>query len=62
PPNEFGNQVALATMNSHPHLFHITTPINVKHLHTMLITHPNHDLVESVCRGLREGFWPLTVT
>lgn len=56
PPNELVNQVALATINSHPHLFHITTPTDVERLHTLLMSHPNCALVESVCRGLREGF------
>lgn len=61
PPNELGNQVALATITSHPHLFHITTPINVDRFQAMLTPHPNRDLVVSVCRGLREGFWPWAI-
>jgi hypothetical protein len=56
------NQVALATLHSHPHLFHITTPINIEHFHTLLVSHPNQALVKSACHGLKEGFWPWAVT
>lgn len=62
PPNELNNQVALTTINTHPHLFRITTPINVERFYSLLATHPNRALVESVYRGLKEGFWPWAVT
>ena len=36
----------------------IETPIDVDKFATLLAGHPNPGLVESVLRGLREGFWP----
>jgi hypothetical protein len=62
PRNELSDKEKWNVIKSHPHLFHITTPIRVDHLHELLITHPNRDLVESVCRGLRIGFWPWVTT
>ncbi|KIJ29249.1 hypothetical protein M422DRAFT_188756, partial [Sphaerobolus stellatus SS14] len=50
--------VALETINQNPHLFKIVTPINISRFETLLQSHPNRPYVESVCRGLREGFWP----
>jgi hypothetical protein len=38
------------------------TPIHVDCLHDLLTTHFNRLLVESVCKCLRVGFWPLAVT
>ncbi|KAF8238116.1 hypothetical protein L208DRAFT_1243471 [Tricholoma matsutake] len=61
PHNELNNQVALATINSYPHLFHITTPVKVMHFNQLLSLHPNQPLVESVCQGLVKGFWPWAV-
>ncbi|KAF8584363.1 hypothetical protein K439DRAFT_1284925, partial [Ramaria rubella] len=46
------------TLNLQPHLFHIVTPINIDKFEALLHSHPNQPLVNSVCRGLREGFWP----
>ena len=48
----------MRTINSHPDLFKIVTPINVDRFESLLATHPNRLFVESVCKGLREGFWP----
>ena len=59
PPLELLNHTALSTLASHPHLFKIVTPINVDCLEKLLESHPNWPLVTSVCKGLREGFWPL---
>jgi hypothetical protein len=58
PYNEICNETAWTTINSSPHLFRITTPINVNRFRTLLASHPNQVLVDSVCRGLKEGFWP----
>ncbi|TFY71099.1 hypothetical protein EVG20_g1905 [Dentipellis fragilis] len=58
PLNEFMNTAAQDTLNKHPDLFKIVTPINVDKFENMLRTHPNQPFVASVCRGLREGFWP----
>lgn len=46
------------TLQDYPHLFKIITPVNVDRLEQLLTSHPNRPLVESVCRGFREGFWP----
>jgi len=58
PVTEFHNAVAMHTIDSHPDLFKIVTPINVDRFEALLASHPNRPFVESVCRGLREGFWP----
>ncbi|KAI0039985.1 hypothetical protein FA95DRAFT_1684034, partial [Auriscalpium vulgare] len=50
--------VALSTLRDHPSLFQIVTPINVDRFEALLTSHPNRPFVESVLRGLREGFWP----
>ncbi|KAF8224517.1 hypothetical protein L208DRAFT_1410096 [Tricholoma matsutake] len=39
-------------------LFKIIMPINIDRFEELLITHPNCPFVNSVCRGLHEGFWP----
>ena len=62
PINKLKNWTAWSTIHSYPHLFHITTPINVKHFCALLSLHPNQPLVTSVCQGLYEGFWPCTKT
>lgn len=41
------------------HQLKIVTPIKVHTLKRFLEKHPNKDLVDSVCRGFIEGFWPL---
>ncbi|KAF8585603.1 hypothetical protein K439DRAFT_1615876 [Ramaria rubella] len=46
------------TINAHPNLFKIVTPINVEKYESLLNSHPNRSLVQSVCCGLRQGFWP----
>ncbi|KIJ38868.1 hypothetical protein M422DRAFT_781282 [Sphaerobolus stellatus SS14] len=56
--SEFNNAAVLSTIPSYPYLFKITTPINVDHIEALLSRHPNQPFVESVCRSLREGFWP----
>jgi hypothetical protein len=43
---------------SHPELFRIVSPVNVKVLETYLMAHPNYEFVESMCRGFHNGFWP----
>jgi len=58
PDNELHNAAALTTLNSHPHLFKIVTPIKVDRFEQLLEAHLNKPLVRSVCKGLREGFWP----
>jgi hypothetical protein len=58
PPRNELNKSAYATIDNHPELFKIVTPINVDQFEAYLIDHPNRPYVESVCRGLRHGFWP----
>lgn len=62
PQNELVSTEKWNTINSRPHLFRITTPINTNRLYEMLASHPNRPLVESMCKGLRVGFWPWAVT
>jgi hypothetical protein len=52
------NESAYHTIDNRPDLFKIVTPINVDLFETYLINHPNRAFVDSVCCGLREGFWP----
>jgi len=58
PKAELENPVSNSTLNSHPHLFAVKTPINIPIFQTLLSDHPNRPFVESVLSGLREGFWP----
>jgi len=58
PKAELENEISNSTLNSHPHLFVVKTPINIPLLQTLLSDHPNRPFVESVLSGLREGFWP----
>jgi len=58
PDNELCNTATLATLKSHPHLFKIVTPIRVDHFESLLESHPNQLFIVSICKGLREGFWP----
>ncbi|KAG2738124.1 hypothetical protein P692DRAFT_201681446, partial [Suillus brevipes Sb2] len=46
------------TVACRPDLFKIVTPINVDRFQALLADHPNQMFVDSVCRALREGFWP----
>ena len=58
PLSELENQVTTHTINHYSHLFNVSTPINVNRFEQLLQTHPNQPLVQSVCEGLRFGFWP----
>ncbi|TDL28528.1 hypothetical protein BD410DRAFT_834608 [Rickenella mellea] len=62
PIHERKNLPALHTILKHRHLFKIVTPINVTRFEEHLADHPNRALVDSACRGLREGFWPYAHT
>ena len=61
PSNEFRPEV-MKTINRHPHLFKIVTPINIAAFEKCLRSHPNPSFVESVVAGLKEGFWPFANT
>ncbi|THH15530.1 hypothetical protein EUX98_g9452 [Antrodiella citrinella] len=58
PPSASNDSAAWNTIHSHPELFAITTPINVDRFESLLTSHPNRPLVDSVLHGLRHGFWP----
>ncbi|KDR79789.1 hypothetical protein GALMADRAFT_15607, partial [Galerina marginata CBS 339.88] len=58
PQHEIDNPAVQETLRTHPHLFKIETPINVDVFESLLLSHPNQPFVTSVCKGLREGFWP----
>ena len=62
PANELSNFPAIHTIQQHPHLFKIITPINVDLFESYLLQHPNRSFIQSVCHGLQEGFWPWAVT
>jgi hypothetical protein len=57
PTSELKNHVVNKTIIGYPHLFKIVMPIMVDVFHKLLITHPNQPFIESVCKGLTEGFW-----
>lgn len=60
PTLEFSNDIALTTIKQNPHLFKVSTPINVDRFENLLTFthHPNLPFVMSICLGLRERFWP----
>ena len=58
PAVEFNNTLACDTINRHPGLFTVDTPINVDEFERLLTNHPNPLFVHSVVKGLRNGFWP----
>jgi hypothetical protein len=58
PDEEYRNEIAVNTLNSHSHLFKVVTPIKVNQLKLLLAEHPNPALVQSVCHSLRHRFWP----
>ena len=49
-------------LHNHLDLFKIVTPIHIHTFESYLETHPNPLFVQSVCQGLREGFWPWAST
>ena len=62
PQNKLLSKEKWDFIKSHPHLFRITTPINVDRFGSLLASHPNQTLVKSVCEGLCSGFWPWAIT
>jgi hypothetical protein len=49
---------ARETITNNPSLFKIVSPIKVDIFELYLTSHPNQPFVKSICKGLREGFWP----
>ena len=60
--SEYANSAAVKTILDNPDLFQVRTPINVDLFESLLQDHPNPAFVNSVCVGLREGFWPWACT
>ena len=58
PLSKVFNPVVAKTIADHPDLFQINTPVKVDVFESLLEHHPNPAFVQSVCSGLREGFWP----
>ena len=58
PTSKLANPIVTKTIKENPQLFDIVTPIFIDHFEQLLQSHPNQPFVKSVCRGLREGFWP----
>ena len=58
PASEFDNHLAMDTINRHPHLFTVSTPILVDNFERLLARHPNPAFIISVVNGFRSGFWP----
>ena len=58
PLSEVFHPIAAKTIADNPNLFQIRTPIKVDVFESLLEHHPNPLFVQSVCAGLREGFWP----
>ena len=58
PTTEFSNTLACSTIERHPGLFTVDTPINVDEFEGLLTNHPNPLFIQSVLKGLRNGFWP----
>ena len=57
PASELANAAAVATITSHVHLFGIVTPIKTDCFEALLESHLNRLLIESICKGLCQGFW-----
>jgi hypothetical protein len=58
PLAEYTNQLAISTIERHPDLFLVDTPIHISNFESLLTHHPNPPFVQSVVNGLRNGFWP----
>lgn len=58
PDSELMNETNQKTIRDNPDLFKVVCGIDVDRFEELLIGHPNPLFVASVCRGLREGFWP----
>ena len=58
PLSEFTNHHAIQTIERHPDLFIVNTPIQIDNFERLLTNHPNRCFVQSVLSGLRNGFWP----
>ena len=62
PASDYWYEEITHTIELHPHLFKIVTPIKINNFESCLRSHPNQDLVKSVLHGLCYGFWPFANT
>ena len=62
PLKEFENHEAIQTIKMNPELFRVNCSLNIDRFRDLLVDHPNQALVDSVCRSLREGYWPYADT
>jgi hypothetical protein len=62
PLKEALNTDLMNTIRDHPDLFKVDCPVNIERFEELLVDHPNRPFVLSVCRALREGFWPFADT
>ena len=62
PQSALDDEPVSKTIRENPHLFKIITPVQIDVFESYLASHPNRNFVQSVCDGLREGFWPWAVT
>ncbi|CAA7265008.1 unnamed protein product [Cyclocybe aegerita] len=59
PPSHLIDDPALiSSLSAMQGFVKVDTPFNVDRLESLLSDHPNRPFVDSVIRGLREGFWP----
>ncbi|CAA7268095.1 unnamed protein product [Cyclocybe aegerita] len=59
PPSHLIDDPALiSSLSAMQGFVKVDTPFNIDRLESLLSDHPNHPFVDSVIRGLREGFWP----
>jgi hypothetical protein len=58
PLHELVGSDAARTVAAHPGLLHVVTPIDIDRFEQLLEDHPNPAFMQSVCKALREGFWP----
>jgi len=58
PTHILGDPVINTTLQSLGDAIKVETPFNVDRLENLLVDHPSQPFVQSVMKGLREGFWP----
>jgi hypothetical protein len=56
------SETALASLKLRPDIFTIVTPVNITAFSELLKDHPNRPFVDSILKGLSEGFWPCADT
>lgn len=59
PPPLSSDHCAAYALEQYPDTFKIVTPVDVPMFRHLLTNHPNRPFVNSVLRGLTEGFWPI---